>query len=202
MFYKISRLIGATQCRGALLFYAFPDSQINTTEYCFEETDKTCLFLSESIWITPNRSNDSNADPLAPCRIWFFLEPRMTTLDDPVRSCSVESALLRLDNVDDDAAVCVVTGESAAPQVPIQLTHRFKELQVSTQTQWCKFLGQELRETLRRSGGNRAVSGIKKRGFTHFLPQKFTLLSSRLSRVCSQKKSLAIFPSNSLRNDR
>lgn len=74
-------------------------------------------------------SNDSNADPLAPCRIWFFLEPRMTTLDDPVRSCSVESALLRLDNVDDDAAVCVVTGESAAPQVPIQLTHRFKELQ-------------------------------------------------------------------------
>ena len=58
-------------------------------------------------------------------------------LDDPVRSCSVESAMLLLDDDGDHddgdggAAVCVITDKFATPEGPIQLTGRFKELQVS-----------------------------------------------------------------------
>ena len=60
-------------------------------------------------------------------------------LDDPVRSCSVESAMLLLDgngdhddgDDDGDAAVCVITDKFASLEGPVQLTGRFRELQVS-----------------------------------------------------------------------
>ena len=76
------------------------------------------------------RSSNST-DPWSACRIWLFLERQ--TLDDPVRSCSVESAMLHLDGDGDhdDAAVCVIGDTFAAPKFPIQLGNRFKELQVS-----------------------------------------------------------------------
>ena len=96
-----------------------------------------CIILPHVRHPLQSRSDNGSGstDPLSACGIWIFLldEQRPVNLDDPFRSCAVESALLHLGggdggDGDDGAAVCVVTYADADG---VRLTDRYEELKVS-----------------------------------------------------------------------